>query len=232
MTGTRRAARGAGHDRWLVSYADLVTLLLALFTTLYAASSAGMGRLAPVAAARATGIVPPVVDRIPAGGSLATVVAAPEAPRPDTLGARLASELSDALKHGRVAIRADARGLIVSLSDDAAFGTGSAELSPDARPLLGRLAAVLAGKPNDIRVEGHTDNVPIRTDRYASNWELSTARANAVVTYFVETAGFDPARLSANGYGEFHPRAPNDTADSRGRNRRVDIVILGQERGR
>jgi chemotaxis protein MotB len=205
-----------------------VTLLLALFTTLYAASSAGMGRLTPVSAVPATVVQPPLVERTAPGGSLGTVVAA--VPRPDPLGVRLTSALADVVKSGRIAIRTDERGLVVSVTDDAAFGPGSAEVSPAARAVVGRLAAVLADEPNHIRVEGHTDNVPIRTARYASNWELSTARANAIVAYFVEAAGLDPARLSANGYGEFHPRAPNDTADSRGRNRRVDIVILARER--
>ena len=83
---------------------------------------------------------------------------------------------------------------------------------------------------SSIRIEGHTDNVPIRTARYSSNWELSTARASAVVAYLVESSGFDPARLSAAGYGEFHPRVANDTPENRARNRRIDIVILGPGR--
>ena len=80
-----------------------------------------------------------------------------------------------------------------------------------------------------MRIEGHTDNVPIRTPRFRSNWELSTARASAVIAFVIETQAFDPVRLSAAGYGEFHPRAPNDSAENRARNRRVDIVILEEQ---
>ena len=100
------------------------------------------------------------------------------------------------------------------------------ELSPTAEVLIGRVAAVLADAPNQVRVEGHTDDVPIHTWRFNSNWDLSTARATRVVEFLSSRAGIAPARLSAAGYGEFHPRASNDTAASRARNRRVDIVVL------
>ena len=84
--------------------------------------------------------------------------------------------------------------------------------------------------PNRIRIEGHTDDVPIRTPKYASNWELSTARASAVVAFLITEAKIDPRRLSAAGYGEFHPLNPNDTGPRRARNRRVDVVILDHAR--
>jgi chemotaxis protein MotB len=116
--------------------------------------------------------------------------------------------------------------LIVSLPQEAAFATGSTEPSAEARDLISRVAAAVAPTRHAIRIEGHTDNVPIRTARYASNWELSTARASAVVAFLVESQAFDPRRLSAAGYGEFHPRVPNDTSGNRARNRRIDIVIL------
>ena len=223
-----------GHDRWLLSYADLVTLLLALFTTLYAASSIDAMKLEPIAysmreafdvpasapAALRRGtpvIVPPV-----------TVVAS--ASPQDDLGIRLARELAEAVRLHRVEIHRDGRGLIVSLPEEAAFGVGSTELSEDARRLISRIAAAAAKASNPIRIEGHTDNVPIRTPRFASNWELSTARASAVVAFLVESIGVAPARLSAAGYGEFHPRVPNDTDENRARNRRIDIVILESSR--
>ena len=120
--------------------------------------------------------------------------------------------------------------MIVS-SAGAAFGTGSTDISPEARDLIGRVAAAVAPTLHALRIEGHTDNVPIRTARYASNWELSTARASAVVAHLVNTVEFDPTRLSAAGYGEFHPRVANDTPENRARNRRIDIVILGSGPG-
>ena len=130
------------------------------------------------------------------------------------------------LKLDRIRMHRDARGLILSLPEDAAFGVASADVSGEARQMIDRIAAAVAPTPNAIRVEGHTDDVPIRTSRYTSNWELSTARASAVVEYLVRSSGLDPERLSAAGYGEFHPRVPNDTPENRASNRRIDIVIL------
>jgi chemotaxis protein MotB len=102
----------------------------------------------------------------------------------------------------------------------------SADVHREAQELIGRIASSVRPLGNALRIEGHTDDVPIRTARYESNWELSTARASAVVAFLIHGAGLDPVRLSAAGYGEFHPRAPNDSAANRARNRRVDIVVL------
>jgi chemotaxis protein MotB len=209
-----------------MSYADLVTLLLALFTTLYAASTIDAQKLAPLSssiheafdtphtgATASESVVPPV-----------TVVAS-SAP-PADLQLRLAQDLADAIKLDRVRMHRDARGLILSLPEEAAFGVASADVSGEARQMIDRIAAAVAPTPNAIRVEGHTDDVPIRTSRYTSNWELSTARASAVVEYLVRSTTLAPERLSAAGYGEFHPRVPNDTPENRAANRRIDIVIL------
>jgi chemotaxis protein MotB len=218
-----------GQDRWLLSYADLVTLLLALFTTLYAASSVDAGKLAPLQTSlREAFDAPPIMEtKNPTGAILPPVTVVSGQTAQDDLQLRLEKELSEALRLQRVDIHRDARGLIVSLPQEAAFAIGSTDVSPGARDLISRVAAAVAPTSHAIRIEGHTDNVPIRTARYASNWELSTARASAVVVFLVKDAEFDPARLSAAGYGEFHPRVPNDTAENRARNRRIDIVILG-----
>jgi len=119
----------------------------------------------------------------------------------------------------------DARGVVLSLPESATFAVASADVTEDAQALLGRLAATLQPLPNPVRVEGHTDDSAIRTARFSSNWELSTARASAVVARFIEQR-VDPRRLSAAGYGEFHPRASNDTAGGRASNRRVDVVVV------
>ncbi len=227
----RKAVRTerAGHDRWLVSYADLVTLLLAFFTTLYAASSVDATKLAPLSASlqqafNASGdtasaitgrpeIVPPV-EIVPRRRSL------------DDIRLTLDAELAQDVRDHRAEVTVDPRGLVVSMPEDAAFPVASTDVSPAALALVGRIASAVRRLPNGIRVEGHTDNVPIRTPKYGSNWELSTARASAVVAYLVEHTGVEPARLSAAGYGEFHPRVANDTAQNRARNRRIDIIVL------
>jgi chemotaxis protein MotB len=120
----------------------------------------------------------------------------------------------------------DARGVVISLPESASFATGSATLAPPARTFLLNLAQALRPTATLVRIEGHTDDVPVAGGRYGSNWELSTARASAVVAFLVGEASFAPTRLSAAGYAEFHPRVPNDSPESRARNRRVDVVLL------
>lgn len=118
------------------------------------------------------------------------------------------------------------RGLIVRFAEQVFFDLGEAELKPEAVTTLNSIAANLKSLPNPLRVEGHTDDWPIRTSRFPSNWELSVHRATNVVRYLVEEQGFDPTQLSAAGYAEYRPIRPNDTAENRAMNRRVDIVIL------
>ncbi len=209
MIGASRHGRG-GPDRWLVSYADLVTLLMAFFTAMYALSNAEAAKLrADVPAPRP---VPPVVDPRETGGPAAVRV-------------HLTESLSDAIASGRLEVTEDARGVVLSLPESATFPVASADVTEDAQALLGRLAGTLQELPNPVRVEGHTDDSAIRTARFASNWELSTARAGAVVALFIARQ-IDPRRLSAAGYGEFHPKVANDSAAGRAANRRVDIVIV------
>jgi chemotaxis protein MotB len=224
------------QDRWLVSYADLMTLLFAFFTVMYGISTVDADKLGPAASslqsAFSTSVVEPIASE--RGTSIVAaspvVAAEPIVPSPaSNLGdvrQRLSVELADAIGSGRLEIVDDPRGLVLSLPVEATFAIGSADVQPDALALIGRLAATVGPLGNALRIEGHTDDVPIRTTRYGSNWELSTARASAVVAFLIGKAAIEPARLSAAGYGEFHPRVPNDSAASRARNRRVDIVVL------
>ena len=211
----------SGHDRWVVSYADLMTLLLALFATLYAASRVDAEKLEAAEA---------VTESAPAEVPQPNPQPDPVEPfvAPDNLAAlqqRLQSELARDLELTRAELSRDVRGLIVSLPERATFGSASAEVTPEARDLLARLSLSLAPLPNMVRIEGHTDDRPIRTARFGSNWELSIARAAAVVQLLIEEEDFQPERLSAAGYGEFHPRVPNDTPENRARNRRIDLVV-------
>jgi chemotaxis protein MotB len=227
------AARNGSHDRWLVSYADFITLMFAFFTVMYAVSSVDADKLAPAASSmhnafamgvaaepRATAAADarpaPVIDAI---------VPSSTAALPD-VRRKLETELADAIDSRRIEITEDARGLILSLPVEATFAVASADVHADARTLIARVASTLQPLGNAIRIEGHTDDKPIRTPKYGSNWELSTARASAVVAFLVNESEMEPARLSAAGYGEFHPRAANDTAENRARNRRVDIVVI------
>jgi len=218
--------RGGGQDRWLLSYADFVTLLFALFVTMYAVSTVDADKLAPAASSmrsafdgetRHSGSVP-VAD--------IGVIVPQTPPRLDQVRDELARVLADAIAAGQLELIEDARGLVVSLPERATFAPASTDMTASALELVGRVA--LAVKPFDrpLRIEGHTDNVPISTREFRSNWELSTARAATVIRFLIERVAIDPRRLSAAGYGEFHPRVANDSPEKRALNRRVDIVIL------
>ena len=144
----------------------------------------------------------------------------------------LQAELQQALQHEislhTVALHREAEGLVISLREFGFFDSGSAILKTSALPALDRIASILAVRTCRLRIEGHTDNVPIHTAQMASNWELSTARSTELVRLLILRYGFPPQRLSAAGYAEYHPIASNDTPQGRAQNRRVDVVILNQ----
>jgi chemotaxis protein MotB len=121
-------------------------------------------------------------------------------------------------------------GLVMRMSEHTLFGLGSADIAPEALPLLQKVGAIISKTAYLIRIEGHTDNLPIRTERYPSNWELSTARAVNVLRYLIKNHNVDPRRLAAEGFSEFHPVAANDTAENREKNRRVEIIFIKKER--
>jgi chemotaxis protein MotB len=145
----------------------------------------------------------------------------------------LQSELQKALRHEinlrTIALHRETEGLVISLREFGFFDSGSANLKPSALPALGRIAAILSARKCEIRIEGHTDNIPIHTAQMASNWELSTARSTELVRLLVQRYNFTPERLSAAGYAEYHPIADNNTPQGRAQNRRVDIVILSKQ---
>jgi chemotaxis protein MotB len=221
-----RPAFRASRDRWLVSYADLVTILLACVATTYAAARTPDAAEAATAPSHVT--APPVASAPQAAPPTseaespapATTTAAPSALR-DLVAPLVEENASQA-----ISVADDARGVVISLPESASFAIGSATLADPARAFLRTLAETLEPRQILIRVEGHTDDVPVSGGRYGSNWELSTARASAVVAFLIGDTGFAPERLSAAGYAEFHPRVPNDSADSRARNRRVDVVLI------
>lgn len=213
MRQRRRNEGVPPRDRWIIPYADFVTLLFACFAALYAATALD---------ARADH--PPVAGQgvLPAHRSLV------DGNENNTQHVRSAIEraLNDDLLAKRLELIEDRRGLVLAIPEAFAFEAGRSDMSAAAASLIDRVGRVLTTIPNAIRVEGHTDDTPIKTARFESNWDLSTARATRVVAYFVINGGIAPERLSAAGYSQYHPRASNDTVEGRVRNRRVDIVIL------
>jgi len=134
--------------------------------------------------------------------------------------------LDPEIKRREVAMSMRREGLVVSLREMGFFDSGSATIRPGSLDAISRLADVLKQRPENLRIEGHTDNVPIHTARFSSNWELSTARATDLIQLLISNYGLPPSHLSAAGYGEFHPVASNDTPEGRAQNRRLDVVIL------
>ena len=123
------------------------------------------------------------------------------------------------------------RGLVISLNDTVLFPSGKATMTPESESIVRKVGLSLKGLNNYIRIEGHTDNLPISTSDYPSNWELSAARATNVVRFLLRETGLPPDKISEAGYGEFRPIATNDNEAGRNRNRRVDIVILNSKQG-
>lgn len=224
----RRRLSGDHEDstRWLVSYADLVTLLFAFFVVMYAMSSVNESKYRELSGSleNAFGKPPPAVPD-------ARTSNAPLAGNPVValqmrgVASRLESVLAPLLKGGQVRLKHDTRGLAIEINSQTLFAPGAATLAGDGAPILAEIAATLAGEPYDIEIAGHTDNQPIATASFPSNWELSAARASAVARA-LEAGGVAAPRLAAVGRAASRPIATNLTSEGRARNRRVELAVL------
>lgn len=216
-------------DRWVVSYADFITLMFAFFTALYAISQVDIWKLekfsTSIRDAMKTGDEP--VKTQPT----TTII---EGVKPIYIGdIQLQRDVKEILNKAGfvegVTISASSRGVYISLSDFSIFDKGSAKIKEDAKPLLSLIADIIKNTSNSIVVEGHTDNLPIRGSQFSSNLELSTARASSVIIYFINEHRIPPERFSAAGYGEYKPIASNTTSEGRDKNRRVDILFVSSQ---
>jgi chemotaxis protein MotB len=228
----------ANHEAWAIPYGDLVTLLLAFFVVMYSISTVNEGKYRVVsdslnAAFRGQ---PVGTQPIQVGEAAATTVAAPIVQLSSDIRtmalrqmAQVAEDaMSPLIAQGLVDVQVGDGYVEIAIRSDILFSSGSAQLAPEAQPVIRQLATVLGEFPNSIQVKGHTDNVPISGGIFPSNWELSAARAASVVHMMVE-GGVDPRRLSVVAYGEFRPVLPNTTPDGRNANRRVVLTILSVE---
>ena len=216
---------GKSAPAWMLTYSDLITQILiffVLFLTLMAVKAKeGKSVILPLMGGKgvvtknpeAEKVIPPIVNQ-------QQMLLAKQ---------QILIYVKSKNLNQEVKTRIDERGLIVSFADKTMFQIGSADILPQAKAHLDSVSKILRLLPNEIRVEGYTCDIPIHNAEYASNWDLSLARAANVTKYFVEKTGFSPVRISAAGYGEFKPYAPNDTEEHRRMNRRVDIVILWQK---
>jgi len=249
MARRKKHGEHVNHERWLVSYADFITLLFAFFVVMFAASNSDEKKVGQIAQAvqvafKDLGMFTPAGKVIPLhdDGGLANaparVFGSTKSPFSQTtqlneadrsltaVKMQLEEMLHSEVRKRTIQIRQDSRGVVVSLAEAGFFDPGSAVVNAAGLTVLERIAEKLHDIPQDLRIEGHTDNTPIHTAQFPSNWELSTARATYVLGYLIVKAGIPPERLSAVGYGEYRPAASNQTTEGRAANRRVDVVIL------
>jgi len=218
------------HERWLVSYADFMTLLFALFVVLFASSHHDKTSIKKVSAAVKNGFQE--MGTFSGSSGLVTGGSRPSPQGGDAgldvleLQQKLNKALGKEIARQQVALRMTPEGFVISLHELGFFNSGQARLLPGAEDPIKRIAGVLMQYGLDMRVEGHSDDVPIHNAAFASNWDLSTARATAVAMMLLNEANFDPKRMSIAGYAQYHPAASNDTEDGRRANRRVDIVVV------
>jgi chemotaxis protein MotB len=251
--------KGPNHERWLVSYADFITLLFAVFVMLYAMSQTdkkkveevieslreSFGYTKSVSANKVNMLVttdlravpsirPEMVNMGPVQPQLRFNKTGKEPKHADVQDFRKIKESLEAylVKHGlqdKVTVDITKRGLVVSLKEVGLFDSGSAYIKLSSYPLLAQVAEQMEKYNNPVRVEGHTDNVPTNSGMFQSNWELSTTRATNIVRHLISYFKFKPWKISAAGYGEFRPIEDNGTPEGRAKNRRVNIVLLSRD---
>ncbi|MFN3396998.1 MAG: flagellar motor protein MotD [Sulfurimicrobium sp.] len=250
MARKKRPEDHENHERWLVSYADFITLLFAFFVVMYAISSINEGKYRVLSDSLVDAFkqTPTSQDPLRLGKeqprrsednkqkvilqpiSVRKADQAQEAKRKKQeekmkgIATDLLKVMEPLVKEGQVRVTQSPLGVSIEINASVLFAPGQAQLQKQSIAVLTAVAQVAAGVPNAIHIEGHTDNIPISTPAYPSNWELSTARASSVVRLFIEN-GVNPARLTAIGYADQRPVEPNDTNEGRGRNRRVTIMI-------
>jgi chemotaxis protein MotB len=247
----RRSGDHASHERWLVAYADFITLLFAFFVVMFATSQTDKGKAQQVSES---------VKKALAGDHMTALIASVLGGSPDNKGKGnalmrgpggaqkspeekkeqklaelvpslkvLTEELKKEIETGRIQISMEARGLVVSFTQAALFPSGEDVVSSEAYEGLARVAEAIKKIPNPVRLEGHTDSVPIKTARFRSNWELSAARSIALLELVCTRFGAPRERMSVAGYADNAPLDSNESEKGRARNRRVDIIILNEQ---
>ncbi len=243
MPRRRIPAGHDNHDRWLVSYADFITLMFAFFVVMFASSQADRAKIKRVAQAVTEALENGATQRNrranPAdfAGGLKNLKPDPEPP--PSAGAQAAellpslnylqTHLSQEISSGKMRVTLEGRGLVISLQQATFFPSGEDAIDPATYPSLEKVATAIRQLPNPVRLEGHTDAMPIHTTRFRSNWDLSAARAIAVLDLLNNRFQVPLQRLAVAGYAETIPIASNGTEQGRSRNRRVDIVILSRQ---
>ncbi|RMH36159.1 MAG: flagellar motor protein MotD [Nitrospirae bacterium] len=221
------------HERWLVSYADFITLLFAFFVVMYAVSSVNEGKYKTLSESLVSAFTnhKPIghlsLIELPFEKHVKEVVEEPpKVTDPIRAYLKIANVIETMPTPEGVVVKTTARGLNIRIKEDALFASGSTHIQPAVKEFLDLVAGLVKDLPNHISVEGHTDARPIHTPTYPSNWELAASRATTLVRYFTDVHGLDPQRFSATSFAGYRPVAPNETSEGRAANRRVEIVVL------
>ncbi|MBI6873162.1 flagellar motor protein MotB [Clostridium aciditolerans] len=234
----RKHEEHMNHERWLLSYSDFMTLLMILFVVLFAMSNVDKAKFKQLSDSLRVSMgggktiiakedgVPITVDTKPIENDLTEKA---EQAKMEDLKRQVDKYLEKNGMKADVSTQVDERGLVVSLNDTLFFDTGRAEVKPESQKKLIEIGKILNQLNNYMRVEGHTDNVPIKNDQFSSNWQLSCARASNVTELLINSANIPPQKLSAVGYGEYRPIADNSTEDGKAKNRRVNIIIVSSK---
>lgn len=269
----KKQKKAENNERWLLTYSDMITLLVALFVMLYALSNinvekykqlaeslnsaVGNGKASTVSVLNGSSgildggqaVISPdestadtdAVEETEAADSSQTSDAATEEAEAESqeeaaaaaeagVFKQLETDVSGLMANSGIQqdvyISTEERGLVISFTNNVFFDSGKASIKDEMKGLLNQVAGALNTIPNNILIEGHTDNIPISNNNFSSNWQLSSVRAANVAQYMVDNDGLDPTRITAAGCGEYKPIAPNDTEDGRQKNRRISIVIL------
>ena len=237
----KRSIESSGSPAWMTTFSDLMTLLLTFFILLFSMSSISDSKFDQASASMSLaftgkdGLLPEETTVVPTNSGKTEEIEGVEAtgdeipPELVEMYEKMETELKEQGMEGNIGIKIDSEGIYLDIKDSILFTSGSAEIVGSGKETLDNLAELINQVPNEVIIEGYTDNVPMSNEQYASNWELSTSRAVSVLRYLSEEKQVDPTRLSARGYGEHQPIAPNDTAENRAENRRVNIVILYEE---
>lgn len=246
----KKPEKPENNERWLLTYSDLITLLMVLFVILYASSNIDTTKykqlatsfqeafnITPASGGQVAVVEGQTIDNsntsTATGAATSTVVPGNSVMSEEEKLKQVKAEVDNLIiqsgLNNSVVTKVEERGLVISFTDSVFFDSGKAIIKEDYKKQLIEIAKVLNKMDNYIRVEGHTDNVAIKTEMFNSNWQLSTVRAANVVEIFINECGISPNKLSANGYGEFRPIQSNDTEAGRAANRRVDIVILNSK---
>ena len=231
MYKKKEKEQSAGSPAWMTTYSDLVTQLLCFFVMMFALSSVNEAKYEQVARSLRTALtggagildggINPVGDQL-----LFTEISMHITDEFRAVYEEIEAMLEEEGVGAAVEIYSEQRGMVISFKEKIFFKIGSADLLPEAQNLLMRVGKILASDEHDIRVEGHTCDIPIRNAAFPSNWELSTSRATNVTRFLIDDVGIEPGRLGATGYAEFRPIAPNNSEENRVRNRRVDLLLL------